>query len=135
MKILTALIILISIYSCNDKDRSNASRESNEESNEAVSDSALTPEEIFSTSLVQDVLDEEDVDLQIYLEEEFYPIASKSPKVTIDKISSSLYILSFQTDSIMKNFLLQKYYVPEKNEFVFEKKEINFDAAEKLTGN
>ncbi|HMS33497.1 MAG TPA: hypothetical protein PKC91_05355, partial [Ignavibacteria bacterium] len=81
-------------------------------------------EESFSSALVEDIMGEnEDVDLQYYLEEQIYPLISKSDKVTIDRISSSLYLLSYNENGAMKNFLLQKFYNPVKDEIVFEKSE------------
>lgn len=128
MKLLTAFFLLILVCSCGIENDS-------EDESSSDSDTILTPAERFSLSLTQEILDEEDEDLQKYLEEEFFTLASNSPKVTIDKVSSSLYIFSFQSDTVMKNFLLQKFYVPVNEEFVFEKSEIDFDAVEKLVSD
>ena len=132
MKLLSVFLFLSLFISCGDIDDSDMSENDSNEKNESHLDTNLTPAETFSLSLVQEILDEEDEDLQIFLEKEFFPLASNSPKVTIDKISSSIYILSFQSDTVMKNFLIQKFYIPAKDEFAFEKNEIDFDAADKL---
>ena len=87
-------------------------------------DSAMTAEESFSSALVQDIMGEnEDADLQYYLEEEIYEMVSKSEKVTLDRISSSLYLLSYYEGGTLKNFLIQKFYNPQKDEISFEKSE------------
>ena len=132
MKFYLTIFIVLFIYSCGNKEDSKSGERNDEEQTESASDTLLTPEEIFSTSLVQEILDEEDEELQVYLEEEFYSVASRSPKVTIDKISSSQYIFSFESDSTMKNFLIQKFYIPGKDEFIFEKREIEINSSDKL---
>lgn len=87
------------------------------------------PEEIFSSSLVEGILgSDQDEDLELYLEEQIYPSVSKSKKVTLDRISSSLYLLSFEEGGQKKNIVIQKFYDPEKDEYVFEKNETDSDA-------
>ncbi len=117
------------IFSCG-KDNSQkpvTETQRNEKSNEQSSsdedaDTVLTPQEAFSSSLVQDILgDEDDPDLEEYLEEEIYPVVLKSQKVTIDRISSSIFLLTYDEAGARKNFFIQKFYNPRKDEFVFEK--------------
>jgi len=132
LKLIYSILIVVFLYSCGNENTDKVREDREDENTESASDTLLTPEEVFSSSLVQEILDEDDEELQIYLEEEFFTVASKSPKVTIDKISSSQYIFSFESDSIMKNFLIQKFYIPAKDEFIFEKREIDFNTSEKL---
>ena len=84
----------------------------------------LSPQEAFSSALVNDILDVDDEDLQIYLEEEFYPQLSKLDKVTIEKISTSVYILTYFENDKEKNYLIQKWYNPVTDEIIFDKKEV-----------
>jgi hypothetical protein len=89
----------------------------------------LTPAESFSSALTEVFLDEShDEDLLIYLEEEIFPLVSKSDKVTFDKISASLYLLSYDENNELKNILIRKIYDPQKDEIVFQKENIEFDA-------
>jgi hypothetical protein len=89
----------------------------------------LTPAESFSSALTEVFLDESnDEDLLIYLEEEIFPLVSKSDKVTFDKISASLYLLSYNENNELKNILIRKIYDPQKDEIVFQKENIEFDA-------
>ena len=126
------LIISSTFYSCKNETSTKPKVEvknTESDSNDDESDSTLTPEEAFSSALVQDIIGEnEDVDLQIYLEEQIYPTASKSAKVTLDRVSGSLYLLSFDENGIMKNYILQKFYNPVKDEFIFEKTEVQTNA-------
>lgn len=132
MRIFAAVVLIVFILSGCKSENSKVREKISEEQKDTASETPMTPEESFSASLVQDILNEDDDDLQIYLEEEFYPEVSKSKKVTIDKVSSSLYILSYDADGKMKNYLLQKFYNPDKDEFIFDKKEVDFNAADKL---
>ncbi|MBK8380696.1 MAG: hypothetical protein IPL16_02150 [Ignavibacteria bacterium] len=132
-KLVIVLIICSVFISCDketktDQSSSKSDKGTNEIS-ESETDSIMTPEEIFSSSLVQDIIgDDEDIELQIYLEEQIYPLVSKSNKTTIDKISSSLYLLSYEESGIIKNFILQKFYNPVKDEFVFDKTETQINS-------
>lgn len=116
----------LSFYSCNKDDptKQPANNNTKTEITEDEPDTNITPQEIFSSALVQNIMGvEEDEDLEVYLEEQIYPIVSKSNKVTLDRISSSEYLLTYDDAGIRKNFILQKFYDPVKDEFVFEKKE------------
>jgi len=132
-KLVIVLIICSVFISCDKETKTDQSSSKSDkgtnEITESETDSVMTPEEIFSSSLVQDIMGEDDdIELQIYLEEQIYPIVSKSNKITIDKISSSLYLLSYEESGVMKNFILQKFYNPVKDEFVFDKTETQLNA-------
>ena len=126
-RIILLIIFSLSLFSCN---KENNIRERTEnpktetQNEEGDSDTSMSAEESFSSALVEDIMGENgDVDLELYLEEQIYPQISKSGKVTLDRISSSLYLLSYEENGVMKNYLLQKYYNPVKDEMVFEKSE------------
>ena len=132
-KLVIVLIICTVFISCNKETKTDQSSSKSDkgtnEITESETDSVMTPEEIFSSSLVQDIIgDDEDIELQIYLEEQIYPLVSKSNKITIDKVSSSLYLLSYEESGVMKNFILQKFYNPVKDEFVFDKTETQINS-------
>ena len=132
-KLVIVLIICSVFISCDKETKTDQSSSKSDkgtnEITESETDSVMTPEEIFSSSLVQDIIgDDEDIELQIYLEEQIYPIVSKSNKITIDKVSSSLYLLSYEESGIIKNFILQKFYNPVKDEFVFDKTETQINS-------
>jgi len=132
-KLVIVLIICSVFISCDKETKTDQSSSKSDkgtnEITESETDSVMTPEEIFSSSLVQDIMGEDDdIELQIYLEEQIYPIVSKSNKITIDKVSSSLYLLSYEESGIIKNFILQKFYNPVKDEFVFDKTETQINS-------
>jgi hypothetical protein len=85
---------------------------------------ALTPAESFASALCQDILnDDSEVDFESYLIDVVYPKVSGSTKVTIDMVSSSIYLLTYFEGSTEKHMLIQKYYNPQKGEIFFESSE------------
>ena len=104
-KLVIVLIICSVFISCDKETKTDQSSSKSDkgtnEITESETDSVMTPEEIFSSSLVQD---------------------------TIDKVSSSLYLLSYEESGIIKNFILQKFYNPVKDEFVFDKTETQINS-------
>ena len=126
-RILILILISLSLFSCNKENSTSQKKETpktDTQNEESDTDTAMTAAESFSSALVEDIMGEnEDMELQYYLEEQFYPLISKSGKITIDRISSSLYLLSYEENGAMKNYMLQKFYNPVKDEIFFEKSE------------
>jgi len=133
LKIVFVTIISLILFSCNKENERTTKQETQEKDiTEEEVDTNLTAEEVFSTNLVQEIAGADDIDLQIFIEEQFYPAASKSNKVTLDRISSSMYLLSYHEKDSSKNFIIQKFYNPVKDEFVFEKTETQFNAVKQF---
>ncbi len=129
IKYLFFVLIVIAFVSCSKEDiKKQIEKTNNTEVTENDTDTtALTPEEAFSLAMVN-ILDIEDEDLQNYLEDEIYPIVKNSNKITIDNISSSLILLQYVENGNQKNILIQKFYDLDKDEFFFEKREVQNDA-------
>jgi hypothetical protein len=121
---MTAALLLLSCGK--EKNKNSAENQEVNEVTQTEEDTIpLAPQETFGLILVQDILmDEKETDLQLYLEETVYPLVSKSPKVTIDRISSSVYLLKYFDGTAEKNLYIQKYYNPLTDEIVFEKTDI-----------
>jgi len=130
LNIILLGLILAGLVSCGkDEIKKKLEKKIETEATEEEADSSvMTPQEIFSDALTNNILENADEDLQVYLEETIYPIASKSNKVTIDKISSSLYLLQYEEGGSNKNILIQKFYNPVKDEIFFEKRDVQNDA-------
>ncbi|MCX7833277.1 MAG: hypothetical protein N2490_03620 [Ignavibacteria bacterium] len=120
---ISFLIFIFLLLGCDKKNNSSPEFYNNE-----VDTSSITPAESFALTMVDNFIGEEDEDLSDYLENEIYPLVSKSEKVIIDKISTSLYILTYIENGNEKNFLIEKFYNPIKDEVSFSKKEINQSA-------
>jgi len=120
--ILTFLLISVFVFGCSKekeiKEKNEKAIQQEMDENDTVS---LTPAESFGAALAQSILnDETEVELESFLSEVVYPNVSKSSKVTIDKISSSLYLLKFYEGTSEKYMLLQKYYNPQKDSIMFD---------------
>lgn len=129
------LLIVLSLLSCgNENEKKNKTEiQSNESSEEDENETPMSPEEVFSSTLTQGMAGDDEIqDLQLYLEEQIYPSVAKSEKVTLDRISVSLYLLSYFEGGVQKNFTLQKFYNPAKDVVFFEKKEIQSDAVKQF---
>lgn len=112
---LLSVVPLLLISGCGDN---------NQSSKDDLTDTlTLAPQEVFSLTLTEDILREDDEDLRMYLEEEIYPVVSKSDKVTIDRISSSEYLINYSQDGLYKGLLIKKFYNPVEDIIVFTKSE------------
>ena len=125
IKYSVLLLITLFLISCGQEGTDNKDI-TNEQESDTI---ALSPEEIFSSTLVEDILQTgNDEDLKIYLEEEIYPLVSNSNKVTLDRVSASLYLLTYEDNGDDKNFIIQKFYSPVNFEVFFEKRETETNA-------
>lgn len=133
LKYFLLILIIVSFISCSKDDiKRKIEKTTNTEVTEDETDTtALTPEEAFSSAMVG-ILNTDDEDLQNYLEDEIYPIVKNSNKITIDKISSSLFLLQYVENGNQKNILIQKFYDLDKDEFFFEKREVQSDAVKQF---
>jgi len=127
IKYFGLLLFTLLIISCGD-DTKNDNETTDKDESDTIS---LSPEELFSSTLLEDILQSgEDDDLKNYLEEEIYPIVTNSTKVTIDRVSASLYLLSYDENGVQKNFILQKFYNPSSLEMYFEINETESNAVD-----
>lgn len=86
----------------------------------------LTPAQNFAITLVEDFINEEDPDLEVFLEKTIYPIVAKADKVTIDRLGDTIYLLTYFLEGTEKNILIEKYFSPSKEETFFEYKEVKY---------
>lgn len=125
VKYFILLLIVLFLNSCG-QDRTNEDNLSNDQESDTI---ALSPEEIFSSTLVDDILQAgDDEDLKLYLEEEIFPLVSNSNEVTLDRVSASLYLLTYDDNGTDRNFIIQKFYSPVNFEVFFEKRETETNA-------
>jgi len=90
---------------------------------------SLSPSESFGAALTQNILnDDTEVELEAYLSEIIFPLIVTSEKVTIDKISSSLYLLKYWDNKSEKNLLIEKFYNPKTDEISFEYTETSLNS-------
>ncbi len=133
---LSLIIVLFSVFvmiiGCG-KEKSNTSgNEQKQQQQMGIDDedtTSLTPAESFASTLCQDILnDDSEVELESYLIDVVYPKVSGSTKVTLDKVSSSIYLLTYNDESTEKHILIQKYFNPQKEEIFFESSETSLSS-------
>ncbi len=94
---------------------------------------ALTPAESFATALCQDILnDDSEADFESYLIDVVYPKVSGSTKVTLDRVSSSIFLLTYFEGSTENHLLIQKYFNPQKGEIFFESAETSLSPSKQF---
>jgi hypothetical protein len=94
---------------------------------------SLTPAESFASVLCQDILnDDSEVDLESYLIDVVYPKISGCTKVTLDQVSSSIYLLTYFEGNTEKHLLIQKYYNPKEDEIFFESSETSLSPSKQF---
>lgn len=133
-RIIILLFVTLALYSCGNNESSNDQIENNDETIEETSGeqedgdtTALSEAELFSMVLVNDILQgNEESDLQGYLEEEIFPMVQGATKVTLDRLSASVYILTYEKDGSKSSLLIQKFYDPANEQIVFEKTETGY---------
>lgn len=128
---LIALFASLLFFAGCGKDKGkDGSQNNSSKDTEQVSDSdttEMTPAEVFAEALVQNVInDENEPELEDFIAESLYQKLSASPKVTMDRVSSSLFIIKYFENGAEKNLLIQKYYNPKEDEIFFETSETQF---------
>lgn len=133
-KFLIVIALFIFVYGCNKEKPIQQNNEQNKQMEMGENDTtSLTPAESFAAALCQNILnDETEVDLESYLIDAVYPKISSSTKVTIDKISSSLFLIKYVDGNTEKYLLIQKYYNPQNDEIMFDMTETSLTTAKQF---
>jgi hypothetical protein len=130
MKYIIILFALSFLVSCSKDDKPVTQQQNQQKINsdeiENPADTNLTPEEKFSASILVDFLgDSDDEDLGAFLETEVYRIGSAYNGTSVVEITPSTWLVSFEKDGNLKNYLLQKFVDTKTNEYYFSFKETN----------
>jgi hypothetical protein len=139
-KIITVALIIIAIFfiSCSKEEKNGTDKQIKKEQLEVQeqTDTNLTPEEKFSTSILGDFLDNsEDEDLAYYLEEELFKYSHDYRGASIVPLSQSIWFVTLEKQNTTKNYLLQKFVDFTTNDYYFLLKETNLtitDIASKI---
>lgn len=124
MKYLFILFIcVIALASCSKDNQNTNAGNVDSQQGEELDTAELEKDEMFGAVLTNDFLNEEDEDFQVYLTTQIYPLMATSKKVTIDKISASNYILTYDDANNTKQMLIKKFYNPLTEEVFFERSE------------
>lgn len=133
--LVTSVIILVS--GCGkEKSSIQVNNQKQQEQQVGIDDedtTSLTPAESFASGLCQDILnDDSEVDLETYLIDVIYPKVSGSTKVTLDRVSSSIFLLTYFEGGSEKHLLIQKYFNPQKSEIFFESSETSLSPSKQF---
>lgn len=131
---ISFLLLFLFLIGCGkEKEMKESNKQAIQQEMEENDSVALTPAESFGAVLTQSILnDETEVELESFLSEVVYPKMSNSSKVTIDKISSSLYLLKYFDGTAEKYMMIQKYYNPQKDSIIFDITETNLTTAKQF---
>ena len=128
MRYLLLLIILAGFISCSEEDKFEKQQQNTQSIQQGESDnpadSILTREEKFSASIMADFLgDSDDEDLAGFLETQIYKMGTLYNGAAVVEVTPSTWLVTFDKDSTVKNYLLQKYVDFKTNECYFSLKE------------
>lgn len=136
---LIFLFFLFSFVSCSKEEKSPQGVKNNKQQQvkpEDVdnSDTAMTPEEKFSSSITLDFLDTpEDEDLTDYLETQLFKYSQNYRGASVMQLSNTIWFVSLENNNSTKNFLLQKFVDFNSNDYYFVLKETNLTTAEVIS--
>lgn len=125
MKYFFLLVFSSLIISCSKDDKTvDQTDKKNTDEQELVEELNLTPEEKFSSAILDDFLDEsEDDDLASFLESEVFKMGGNFNGCAVVEVTPSTWLVILEKDSTSKNYLLQKYVDFKSNENYFNMKE------------
>ncbi|HRE40897.1 MAG TPA: hypothetical protein PLG90_06155 [Ignavibacteria bacterium] len=116
MKILFLIFVsIVFISGCGKNDDTKQENQSNQDT------VVLEKDEMFGYSLVNELLETEDELLENYLITQIYPLASNSKKVTMERLSGTIYYLNIYNEKDTSEIWIRKFYDPQNEEVFFEK--------------
>jgi hypothetical protein len=135
MKYILFVFILIFFASCTKEEKQTKQQEKApknqvEDVDNNPSDTNMTPEEKFSTSIMLDFLDSDDEYLGDYLESEIYKIGTNYTGASIVELNPSTWLVMLEKDGAVKNYLLQKFVEFNTNDYYFKLKETSLSATD-----
>ena len=138
MKSFLNFIVIFSLVlflSCSREDKQQNQKTSRQETKQEdvdnPSDTLMTPEEKFSSSIMIDFLDSsEDEDLEGYLQDELFKYSKDYRGASVIQLTNSTWFVSLQSNTNTKNFILQKYVDFGSNDYYFVLKETNLTVSD-----
>jgi hypothetical protein len=138
MKYILFAFIIIFFASCSKEEKQTTQKEKTpknqvEDVEENPSDTEMTPEEKFSTSIMLDFLDSDDEYLSDYLESEIYKMGVNYTGASVVELNPSTWLVMLEKDGAVKNYLLQKYVDFNTNDYYFKLKETPLTVTDVIT--
>jgi hypothetical protein len=130
------IISFITFLSCSKEEKQQSDKTvkketKQEEQEQNPSDTLMSPEEKFSSSIVVDFLDSpEDEDLTDYLEEELFKYSQTYRGASVMQLSTTIWFVTLENKTSTQNFLLQKFVDFNSNDYYFVLKETNLNISD-----
>lgn len=142
MKYILILLSLTAFISCSKDEKPVTQQQQqnqqkvNSDEIENPADTNLTPEEKFSSLILVDFLgDSDDEDLASFLETKVYKMNANYNGVTVIEITPSTWLVTFEKDGNLKNYVLQKFVDFKTNEYYFSFKETSLTITDIISGS
>jgi hypothetical protein len=128
MRYILFSILFILFVSCSNEEKQTSKQEKApknqvEDVDDNSSDTNMTLEEKFSTSIMLDFLDSDDGALGDFLESEIYKMGANYTGASVVELNPSTWLVILEKDGTEKNYLLQKFVNFNTNEYYFKLKE------------
>ena len=128
MRYILFSILFVLFISCSKEEKQTSKQEKApknqvEDTDENPSDTNMTLEEKFSTSIMLDFLDSDDGALGDFLESEIFKMGANYTGASVVELNPSTWLVILEKDGTEKNYLLQKFVDFNTNEYYFRLKE------------
>jgi len=138
MKYILFAFILIFFASCSKEEKQTSKQEKApknqvEDIDDNPSNTDMTPEEKFSTSIMMDFLDSDDEFLGEYIESEIYKMGVNFTGASVVELNPSTWLVMLEKDGAVKNYLLQKYVDFNTNDYYFKLRETSLTVTDVIS--
>jgi len=138
MKYILFAFILIFFASCSKEEKQTSKQEKApknqvEDIDDNPSDTDMTPEEKFSTSIMMDFLDSDDEFLGEYIESEIYKMGVNFTGASVVELNPSTWLVMLEKDGAVKNYLLQKFVDFNTNDYYFKLRETSLTVTDVIS--
>jgi hypothetical protein len=128
MRYILFSILFVLFISCSKEEKQTSKQEKApknqvEDMDDNPSDTNMTLEEKFSTSIMLDFLDSDDGALGDFLESEIFKMGANYTGASVVELNPSTWLVILEKDGTEKNYLLQKFVDFNTNEYYFRLKE------------
>ena len=128
MRYILFSILFVLFISCSKEEKQTSKQEKapkNQvgDTDDNPSDTNMTLEEKFSTSIMLDFLDSDDGALGDFLESEIFKMGANYTGASVVELNPSTWLVILEKDGTEKNYLLQKFVDFNTNEYYFRLKE------------
>lgn len=138
MRYILISITFILFFSCSKEEKQTTKQEKApknqvEEIDDNPSDTEITPEEKFTTSIMLDFLDSDDESLGEYIESEIYKMGANYTGASVVELNPSTWLVMMENNGEVKNYMLQKFVDFKTNDYYFRLKETSLTVTDAIS--